>query len=276
MNMFMRFPGGKDKAITLSYDDGVYQDKRFMEIIDQHGLKCTFNINTGCFGEENASGKGRLSQSQVLELYGNSVHEVAVHARTHPFLESLPLPTAIDEVLSDRKKIENMFGKITRGMAYPFGTCSDQLIEGLKSIGIAYARTTVSTNDFRIPDNWLRLTATCHHNSPRLNELCDSFVAPPKYPKPKLFYMWGHTYEFDNNDNWNVIEDFAAKMGENGEYGDSIWYATNIEVYDYVESYRCLIFSIDGHTVYNPTAIALWFWCDGETYRVMPGETINF
>ena len=27
-SIVMRFPGGKDKALTLSYDDGVKQDKR--------------------------------------------------------------------------------------------------------------------------------------------------------------------------------------------------------------------------------------------------------
>jgi len=29
----------------------------------------------------------------------------------------------------------------------------------------------------------------------------------------KLMYVWGHSYEFDNNNNWNVIEDFCKLMG---------------------------------------------------------------
>ena len=39
-------------------------------------------------------------------------------------------------------------------------------------------------------------------------------------------------FEFDNNDNWNVIEEFAKKIGNR----EDIWYATNIEIYDYVNS----------------------------------------
>ena len=32
MNIFMRFPEGKAKAFTLSYDDSVRQDKRLVEM----------------------------------------------------------------------------------------------------------------------------------------------------------------------------------------------------------------------------------------------------
>ena len=28
---------------------------------------------------------------------------------------------------------------------------------------------------------------------------------------PRLLYIWGHSYEFDNDNNWNVIEEFAEK-----------------------------------------------------------------
>ena len=45
-----------------------------------------------------------------------------------------------------------------------------------------------------------------------------------------MFYLWGHSYEFDENDNRDVIEKFAEFVGGR----DDIWYATNIEIYDYV------------------------------------------
>lgn len=276
MNIFMRFPEGKDKALTLSYDDGVWADKRFMEIINRGGLRCTFNINSKGFAQKDAEGPGRMSAKQCLELYTKSGYEVAVHAATHPFLEELPLPLAINEVLEDRKNLEKMFGTIVRGMAYPYGTYNDALVEGLKNVGIAYSRTTVSTGDFKIPTNWLRMPATCHHNNPQLMELCDKFLRKDRYVKPKLFYLWGHTYEFDNNNNWDVIEKFTEKMGDR----DDIWYATNIEVYDYVEAYRRLIFSIETRKVYNPSAIPVWFtvwnWGSNKIIKVNSGETLEF
>ena len=60
-SIFMRFPYGKSKALTLSYDDGVAQDIRLIEIMKKHGLKGTFNINSGMYAPEgtaNPEGKG--------------------------------------------------------------------------------------------------------------------------------------------------------------------------------------------------------------------------
>ena len=41
---------GKKKAITFSFDDGVTQDIRVIKILNQYGLKGTFNLNSGFFG----------------------------------------------------------------------------------------------------------------------------------------------------------------------------------------------------------------------------------
>ena len=41
---FMRFPEGKSKALTLSYDDGSKNDVKLAEIINKYGVKCTFNL----------------------------------------------------------------------------------------------------------------------------------------------------------------------------------------------------------------------------------------
>lgn len=273
MNIFMRFPDGKAKALTLSYDDGVIQDKRLIEILKPYGIKATFNINSGWFAENDAVDGGRMSLKQVKELYTNSGHEVAVHALTHPFLEKLPLAIAVDEVLQDRKNLEEIFGGVIRGMAYPFGTYSDELIEALKNIGIAYSRTTISTRDFRLPSDWLRLTATCHHKDSALPELTERFInANPNDERfrrePLLFYLWGHSFEFDDNNNWNVIEEFAEKIGNRKD----IWYATNIEIYDYIEAYNNLKISIDGKYVYNPYGQKVWFEINGKLVWVLPGE----
>ena len=45
-NVFMRFPGGAYKVVTLSYDDNVEEDVRLVEIMKKHGLKGTFNLNS--------------------------------------------------------------------------------------------------------------------------------------------------------------------------------------------------------------------------------------
>lgn len=270
MNTFMRFPNGKAKALTLSYDDGAYKDTKMIEILKPYGIKCTFNINSGIFSKEDIEGPfGRLSEKQVLELYKDTPHEVAVHSSTHPFLEQLPLPVAINDVLEDRKKLEKLFGRIIRGMAYPYGTYNDELIEGLKAIGIAYSRTVVSTRDFRIPTDWMRLTATCHHKDKELKNLTKRFVEQAPNHAPWLFYLWGHSFEFERDNNWEVLSDFAESVGNK----EDIWYATNIEIYDYIEAYKNLVFNAEGTLIHNPTSTPLWFAKGERIIKVSPGET---
>lgn len=277
MNTFMRFPGGKAKALTLSYDDGVDQDIRLIEIMKKNGLKGTFNINSGLYApegtvypEEQTRGR-RMTKSQAQEVYKNSGMEVAVHGLKHPYLEQLPTNLCMMDVMQDRMNLEEEYDVIVRGMAYPFGTYNDSVVETLKQCGIVYSRTTVSTEKFTIPTDWLRMPATCHHNNPNLMELAHKFAEDSVKKAPTLFYLWGHSFEFDINDNWNVIEDFAEYIGGR----EDIWYATNIEIYDYIAAYKQMIFSMDGKKIYNPTNTAVYLNVDSETYQVNPGETIT-
>ncbi len=279
---YMRFPGGRAKALTLSYDDGVEQDIRLIEILNKHGIKATFNINSGAYSPEGKVFKEgtihrRMTHNAALSLYKDSGHEVAVHALNHPWLEQLPPAMAAYEVLQDRTNLEADYGHPIRGMAYPYGTFNDTVVEILKNSGIAYSRTTISNKKFHMPKDWLRLEATCHHSEPTLMQLADKFVNSPAPQAPRLFYLWGHSYEFEQNDNWNVIEEFCEFIGGKSD----IWYATNIEIYDYTQAYSRLIWSADMSIVQNPSAIPVTFMLSRsgkgkQTFTVAPGETLKF
>ena len=272
--LWMRFPGGLLKALTLSYDDGVEQDARLIDIMNRYGLKGTFNLSSGLYAPEGhvwPEGQihRRLSRSAVLSLYADSGHEIALHAHTHGDLPNLPPAHAMWQVLRDKELLENDFDRIVRGMAYPYGTVSDELARTLESCGVAYARTTQSTQRFAIPNDWLKLPATCHHNDPKLMELAKNF-ADSRYYRPQLFYLWGHSYEFEANDNWHVIEEFAAFIGGRSD----IWYATNIAICDYVKAWRGMHVSADGRRLHNPSCQTLWLEADGVMHTLVPGETL--
>ena len=140
-NIFMRFPGGKSRALTLSYDDGVEQDIRLIGIMKQYGLKGTFNLNSGLYAPEGTVyPEGhihrRMTKEQAIDLYKESGMEVAVHALTHPFLEQLSVNECTWEVIADRMNLEQEYDVIVRGMAYPFGTYSDQVVDVLEKDGM--------------------------------------------------------------------------------------------------------------------------------------------
>ena len=273
---YLRFPGFKLKALTLSYDDGSRQDKRLIEIMKKYGIKGTFNINSGLFDPEYTGvEKGRMSKKEVLDLYTDSGMEVAVHGYHHLSLACVNNTIATKDVLTDRIELEKMFGKIIKGMAYANGSYDDDVVAILENCGINYSRTVVSTENFNIPTDWLRLPATCHHNNPKLMEFAKKFVEFKHQPyywsnSPKLFYLWGHSYEFDTHDNWHVIEEFCKYVGNR----DDIWYATNGEIYDYVKAVDSLEFSADTTMVHNPSAIDVYIDYLNKEHIIHAGETI--
>ena len=273
--MKMLLKDGKRKVLTLSYDDGVVQDIKLIEIMDKYGLKGTFNISSGTYLSEDVTREkfyGRLKLSEAKELYKNSGHEVALHAFTHPFLDKLDTSEIIYEITEDRKAIESHYGKIARGMAYPFGRYNDVVVDILEKCNIAYSRTARATGTLDFPENWLKLHPTCHHNYEKLEELAKKFVeGKNRWDNCEMFYLWGHSYEFDNDDNCEVIETFAEYVGGH----EHIWYATNIEIYDYVKAYESLQTSYDKKIIHNPTNIDVWVDVKSEMYCIKAGETIN-
>lgn len=268
---FIRYPGFRKKALTLSYDDGPVQDARLIPILDRSGIKAAFHLN-GCNYSANPPRQKRpvLTREEALALYGGSGHEVAVHGYSHPFLGQLPQGNAAWEIVRDREILEGLFGCIVRGMAYPMGDVDDGVAETARLCGIAYARTTRATHGFDLPRDWLRLDPTCRHADPALPDLCRRFLEEEIRWVPKLFLLWGHSYEFDEQDNWDVIETFCETMG--GHPG--IWYAVPGEIHDYLEAARQIRSTADGSLIYNPTATTLFLEAGGENRLLRPGEAL--
>ena len=270
MYAFLRFPEWKYKAVTLSYDDGVIFDKKLIEIMNKYGLKCTFNINSELFAEE--TGGTRMTKDEATELYFNSPHEVAVHGAKHVALAEVSSEAATRDVIVDRENLEKQFGRIIKGMAYAYGSYNDTVVEILKNCGIQYARTTVFTNKFELPIDWLRLSPTCHHTADNLDALTDEFLHLKEggcfwRNSPKLFYLWGHSYEFNDNNNWEIIENFAKKVGNR----EDIWYCTNGELYDYVKAYEKLEYSVDGKLIKNVTDTDIYLCYYGKNTFIKAG-----
>ncbi len=258
--LYLRYPGFLNKALTLSYDDGVAADLRLMEILGRYGIKCTFNLNSGLFGMGS-----RLTEEEIKEKYVPSAHEIAVHGYKHLALSALQDPALIMEILEDRKNLEALVGAPVTGMAYAYGDFDDRVISLLSDCGISYARTVTSTRAFGLPAKPLLWDPTCHHNDPHLMELAKRFAEDETVSyrgEPILFYLWGHSYEFDekHNNNWEVMEKFAEYIGGR----EDIWYVTNGELWDYISAFHALIFSVDGETVQNPTSRDVYLHINGK------------
>ena len=263
MKVYTCFPGGKAKALTMSYDDGKVQDRRLIDIFNKYGIKGAFNLNYGQVGE-----RPRMTFEEMEGLYDG--HEIATHTMTHPTIERCPLVEVAEELLEDRKGLEKWTGRIIRGHAYPNGSYSEEIKQLYRQLGVAYARVVETVPDFALPKDPLEWHATCHHNDPKLMEYAEFFADFKKSQYLKLMYVWGHSYEFDNNDNWDVIENFCKYMGGR----DDIWYATNIEIVDYMADAARLQYTAAGDKVCNPNAQSIWVEVDGRHYEIPAGKTV--
>ena len=251
MKVYHCFPGGKCKALTMSYDDGKVEDERLVQIFNKYGIKGTFNLNAGLLKSSN-----RIQRERIRELYKG--HEVATHSYTHPTLERCSLVEVAAEILKDRTELEKITGGLVRGHAYPNGSFNEDIKNLFEKLGIAYGRVIQSLPDgmegYVLPEEPLEWHPTCHHGDPKLMERGQRLVDYKTKHYLSLMYVWGHSYEFQNNNNWELIENFCKLVGGH----DDIWYATNIEIIDYLEVLKRLKFSADGTHVYNPSVQSAW------------------
>lgn len=266
---FMRFPEGKTKAVTLSYDDCMEEDQKLIDLMGKYGMKGTFNLIPGWFAKEGtvypAEETYRLTTENLAKkIYDNPLVEVSNHGNYHKYMTSLSTAEMADDILECRKKLETLFRKNIRGMAYPYGWYNEELMKVLTMCGVVYSRTVCSTCGFEFPDNWLEWNPTCHHDYEGLMALAEEFVQMEPKEAPKLFYVWGHTFEFERNNNWDVIEEFMKKVSGKAD----TWYATNMEIYEYVKAYEGLDISADGKRIVNPSKLSVWVEIDGKVYEI--------
>lgn len=225
----------KKKAITFSYDDGVTQDVRLIELLNKYGLKCTFNLNSellGCNKIILRRGK-RISHYKIHPGDVKSVyegHEIAVHTLTHPNLINCDAPEIIRQVETDRINLSELAGYEVVGMAYPCGRINsdDRVADVIKKhTGIQYSRTITTTDNFDMQENLLQFNPTVYHlDFEKMMSLGRAFIEL-KPETPKLFYIWGHSYEMDyGEDYWLQLEEFFKLISNK----DDIFYGTNKEI----------------------------------------------
>lgn len=225
---------GKKKALTFSFDDGVTQDIKLIEILNKYSLKGTFNINSsllGLKGEVCPAGETvshiKVYPSQVKDIYRG--HEVAVHTLTHPNLTTLDKETIVYQVEEDRKRLSELCGYEIVGMAYPCGGVNndDRVAEIIKNnTGVKYSRTITSTFTFDEQKNLHRFNPSVYIMQDQIDEVVDKFLAT-ETDKPQLLYIWGHAYELDTTRmSWKRFEALCEKLSQRAD----VFYGTNKEI----------------------------------------------
>ncbi len=226
---------GKHKALTFSFDDGVTQDETLVKILNDNGLKSTFNLNSGLLGTPrllNFYGRivdhNKIAPEKVASLYAG--HEVAVHTLTHRRLPTLPDEEIIRELEEDRKALEKLVGYKMRGMAYPEAgeNYNEHVLELVRAhTPLRYARTIQSTYSFDLQTDLLRFNPTVYYiELEKLFELAQKFL-DLQTEKDQILYIWGHSFEVDAKYlTWKDFERLCKMLSNKAD----IFYGTNAQV----------------------------------------------
>lgn len=260
------FPGGRKRALTFSYDDNQIYDRRLVEMFNKYGVKGTFHLNTATLGYDDETDHF-ISADEIKDLYKG--HEVSCHGYDHPYFVQLPHDQMVKQIYEDKRMLESYCGYPVRGMSYPYGEFPNEFIDIASQIGMEYSRTVEDTHGFNIPGDFMRWHPSCHHN--KVFDIMHDFMNPPHYRDLMLFYVWGHSFEFDRENNWEHMEKFLQMVSGNEE----IWYATNIEIKDYLDAVHALKVTVNEDVVYNPTATPVYILNAGEIVVAKPGEYLN-
>lgn len=265
MIQFNCFPGGKKNAVTFSYDDGHPNDARLISLFNKYGVKSTFHLN----GQKYV-GKTEAELMEIRKIYEG--HEIACHTIQHGWLNRMPYVSIINEVYTDRIILEKLAAYPVTGMSYPSGGYDDHTKEALRSCGILYSRTTKGAEaPIELPTDFLEWHPSCHHRTAMKH--VPAFMENLDSPwKKKLLFIWGHAHELRTEEDWTYIEGIISQLAGN----DKIWYATNIEIYNYATALNALQISADETMIYNPSAIDLWVEKDKSKIIMIPaGKTVT-
>lgn len=263
------FPNGRTLAFTCSYDDGKVMDRRLVELMNQYGIKSTFHLNSGYFDQSVGHRYAYISSKEVKELYEG--HEVACHGHTHMTMTRSNSIQNIEELLMNRRELEALCSTLVTGFSYPNGCYNDEVIQQLKACGIQYARTTKNTGSFALPDDFMKWNPTAHHNE-NIEALLEKFLSIHYGERLNVFYLWGHSYEFERDHSWDRIAAFFKQISGHSD----VWYVTNGELYQYMDAVNRLVYFSDQSGVFNPSSLDVFISIDKKIVKVRGGKVVRF
>ena len=265
------FPKGKAKAFNISYDDGVLQDVRFVELLNKYGLKGTFNLNAGLMKErftwyqENGTPVTRLSESEAVRLYDG--HEVASHTWSHPYLDSMARTEVLRELYADKCALEQLFDREVTGFAVPFLFYSDEIAACVRQAGFAYARISEESGNYAIPEDLYFWRGSIFHWSEDLESFVHGFLQTDQ--ELAFCQIVGHSYDLDAGNMWQRMELIFRQVAQDPD----VLAVTNGEIAEYIRAMRCA--HISDNRIENHTDFDLWFNINGQVTMVPAGGVLN-
>lgn len=146
-----RFDKG-NKFVVLTFDDGYEDNYRVMfPILKEFGAKAViFLLSESKYNEWDVNNPHNpekrfdlMSEEQVKEMAAYGV-EFGAHTKTHPYLSSLPIEEAREQIVQCKQKLEQTYGQQFITFAYPYGDLNDEVKSEVRKAGFTFAVSTDS------------------------------------------------------------------------------------------------------------------------------------
>ena len=194
------------KIFLISFDDGTVWDRRFVELLNQYGMKATFNLNSGLedfvWHYEDRFPVRRQVLADTIDLYQG--HEVASHSLHHHWLNTLTPPQLSREVGDDCAALKQLFGLPEIGFGVPFTACGEREVNIIRKF-VRYIRLSEFSDSFAPPADPYHIPIHALYNQPDIRQRIAAFA---KSDLPiSLFVMAGHSYELEVLNHWSYMEE---------------------------------------------------------------------
>lgn len=253
------YPGGKRKAFNITYDDGILQDVRFVELLNRYGIPGTFNLNSGLMEQEfqwvHPCGMTitRLPLSAAKGLYRG--HEVASHTRTHPYMDQLNREQLLAEMQADKQTLEAAIGREVAGFAVPFDYYSDLIRQCVREAGFEYGRNSQESRSFTPQADPFSWSATLFHLNPKLEETINAFLESDV--ELAVCQLVGHAYDLDTENMWEPMKEILRRVSTDPD----VVCMTHIDLVRYLNAMKQIEIADD--RIINNSGVPLWFEIDG-------------
>lgn len=191
------------KYFLLSFDDGTVHDKRFVELLNEMNIPCTFNLNSGLedfVWEFEGKSVVRQRLADTVEQYRG--HEIASHSLHHHRLDSLYPPQLRREVEEDCAALKQIFDVAELGFGVPFTACTEREIKIIRRF-VRYVRLSEYADSYALPADPYHIPIHALYNDADVREKIGEFARCDL--EDALFVMAGHSYELEFLGHWEYM-----------------------------------------------------------------------
>lgn len=267
------YPEGNTKALVLSYDDGTIQDIELAQLFEKNNLVGTFNLNSKYLGvtrgwpQQNGDTiyQRYVPKDSLLIIYKN--HEIAAHGALHKNFTGISSDEVLEEINTDLEILKSLTNREIISMAYPFGSTNDSVSRLIASTGIKNGRTVDDTYAFDFPKNYMVWHPTCHDS--KVLDFLDPYLEL-NVQQLSVFYVWGHSWEFGNEERWNNMVKFCESIGKSND----IWSVGHGQLTNYLLAIENV--QVDEQKITNPSDNSpIWINLSSGIKKLDPGESIS-